>query len=337
MRVGNKEADQIFRVFHVGITYLARFYHKPIMRTGENKPMFSDINLSRIVFRKTPETWHPYIKLTRIDRPIGIWLLLMPCLWSIVLASGGVADLTLHTVKLLALFTAGAILMRTAGCIVNDLWDIKLDAAVERTRTRPLASGEISVTRALQVLAVLLGLSFLILITLPFAAILLGVLSLVLVAVYPGMKRVTWWPQLFLGLTFNWGALMGWAAVTGSLARPALLLYVSGIFWTLCYDTIYAHQDKEDDALVGIKSTARLFGKNSKYYVGVFFALSLAFLLKAKYAAAPDLRPLPLVLLPALHAVWQVRVWDMDDPQSCLKIFKANQVYGLLVLLMLAV
>ncbi len=298
--------------------------------------MFSDINLARIVFRKTPDTWHPYIKLTRIDRPIGIWLLLMPCLWSILLASGGFAHLSLHTVKLLFLFTVGAVLMRTAGCIVNDLWDIKLDAAVERTQMRPLASGEISVMRALQVLAGLLALSFLILIMLPYAGILLGVLSLLLVAAYPGMKRVTWVPQLFLGLTFNWGALMGWAAVTGSLAWPAVLLYIGGIFWTLCYDTVYAHQDKEDDALVGIKSTARLFGKNSKYFVGVFFAMSVFFLTKARYAVAPNMAVIFLALLPALHALWQIKVWDMNDQQSCLKIFKSNQVYGLLALLMLA-
>ncbi len=299
--------------------------------------MFSDIDLSQIVFRKTPESWHPYIKLTRIDRPIGIWLLLMPCLWGIFLADNGLANMNAHTFRLALLFTAGAALMRTAGCIVNDLWDMKLDAAVDRTKTRPLASGEISISRALQILAGLLGLSFLILITLPHMAILLGVLSLFLVGSYPAMKRITWVPQLFLGLTFNWGALMGWAAVTGHLAKPAFMLYIGGIFWTLAYDTIYAHQDKEDDALVGIKSTARLFGDNSKYFVGLFFALSIGFLIKAKYAASPGILTPLLTALFAAQALWQLKSWNMNDPGTCLKIFKSNQVYGLLALLMLAI
>ncbi|MBU6474740.1 MAG: 4-hydroxybenzoate octaprenyltransferase [Alphaproteobacteria bacterium] len=298
--------------------------------------MFSDIDLSRLVFTKTPESWHPYIKLTRIDRPAGIWLLLAPCLWGIILAGTGLANISLHTCKLLLLFALGAALMRTAGCIVNDLWDMKLDAAVERTKTRPLASGEIGVAQALRLLGVLLALALLILVLLPRMAILLGVLSLLLVAAYPAMKRITWVPQLFLGFTFNWGALMGWAAVTGHVSKPAFLLYAAGIFWTLAYDTIYAHQDKEDDALVGVRSTARLFGAYSKYFVALFFALSVFFLLKAKYAASPGILTPLLTALPAAHAIWQLKNWNMDDPPSCLRVFKSNQIYGLLALLMLA-
>ncbi len=298
--------------------------------------MFSDINLSQIIFRKAPASWHPYIKLSRLDRPIGIWLLLIPCLWGIVLASGGIANISLQTCQTIILFAIGAVLMRSAGCVINDLWDMKLDAAVDRTKARPLASGEISVANALRFLVVLLILSLCILVLLSHTAIVLGVLSLGLVVAYPSMKRLTWVPQLFLGLTFNWGALMGWAAVTDSISLPAILLYISGIFWTLGYDTVYAHQDKEDDALIGIKSTARLFGDNSKFYVGIFYAASVIFLFVAKAEASFGLLTPLLTGLPAVQAGWQIRNWDMNDPHSCLKIFKSNQIYGLLALLMLA-
>ncbi len=299
--------------------------------------MASDINLAQLIFRKAPPSWHPYIKLSRIDRPIGIWLLLFPCWWSILLGSGGAANMSLETWKTLALFALGAVLMRSAGCIVNDLWDRKLDASVDRTSARPLASGEITVPHALRFLVALLILSLVVLVNLPNMVIVLGVLSLGLVAAYPAMKRLTWVPQLFLGFTFNWGALMGWAAVTGGLSKASLLLYVSGILWTLGYDTIYAHQDKEDDIRIGIKSTARLFGKNSPIFVAVFYGLALIFLVMAKYAATPALLTPLLSAFPAGQLIWQIRTWDMDDPQSCLRIFKSNQVYGWLALLLLAV
>jgi len=304
---------------------------------GKNQTMFSDIDLSQAIFRKVPPSWHPYIKLARLDRPIGIWLLLFPCLWGIVLASGGALNISPKTCGTLVLFIIGSILMRSAGCVVNDLWDMELDASVERTKTRPLPSGEISVAHAIRFLAILLALSLLVLILLPHLAIVMGVLSLVLVAAYPYMKRVTWMPQLFLGLTFNWGALMGWAAVDGHLSSACFYLYISGIFWTLGYDTIYAHQDKESDALVGIKSTARLFGDSSKFFVGVFYGLSLIFLLLARYATEPGLLTPLLSALPAAQFVWQIQTWDMNDPQSCLRIFKSNQIYGWLALLMLSI
>jgi 4-hydroxybenzoate polyprenyltransferase len=298
--------------------------------------MSSDINTERLIFRKTPAFWHPYIKLARLDRPIGIWLLLFPCWWAIILSSGGLLKMSSTAWTIMAQVAIGAILMRAAGCIVNDLWDRKLDARVERTRTRPLASGDINVRQALAFLAVLLVLSLLILAMLPNLAIILGVASLLPVIAYPKMKRITWWPQLFLGITFNWGALLGWAAVTHQLALGSLLLYLGGIFWTLGYDTIYAHQDKDDDALVGIKSTARLFAGKSKVYVAAFYGLSLLFLVMAKYAAAPGILTPLLALPPLLQLVWQVKIWRMDDPQSCLRTFRSNQVYGWLILLMLA-
>jgi 4-hydroxybenzoate polyprenyltransferase len=299
--------------------------------------MFSDIDLKHIVFQKVPLSWHPYIKLARLDRPIGIWLLLFPCLWSIVLASDGIVNISPKTCGTLVLFTLGAVLMRAAGCIFNDICDMELDATVERTKTRPLASGEIKPVYAFRFMLILLGISLCILLSLPHLTVVLGVLSLGLVIVYPYMKRITWLPQLFLGLTFNWGALMGWAAVTGHLSLPCFYLYISGIFWTLGYDTIYAHQDKESDAIVGIKSTARLFGNSSKFFVGVFYAISLLFLIKARYTGEMGLMTPLLSALPACQLVWQLNNWDMKDPQSCLRIFKSNQIYGLLALVTLAI
>ena len=301
--------------------------------------MPSDINPVHIIFKKVPANWHPYIKLSRLDRPIGIWLLLFPCWWSIILSTGGMANFSLEMLKNMALFAAGAFLMRAAGCIINDLWDRKLDAQVERTKTRPLAlaSGEISVFQALLFLTILLFLSLMILIMLPRLTILLGIFSLFLVIIYPKMKKLTWWPQLFLGFVFNWGILMGWATMTGELSWECLLLYIGGIFWTLGYDTIYSHQDKEDDALAGIKSTALLFEEKSKIYISIFYSLSLFFLITAKYAVSGSLLTPLLTTLMVIQIFWQIKAWDINSPKSCLRIFKSNQVYGWLTLLMLAV
>jgi 4-hydroxybenzoate polyprenyltransferase len=302
--------------------------------------MASDIQTGRLVFRLAPPRLHPYIKLARLDRPIGTWLLLFPCWWSLTLAAGGVAHMDARGWGLMMLFAAGAVLMRAAGCTVNDLWDRDLDAKVARTRTRPLPAGDITVRGALLFLAALLSLSLCILLILNGAAILLGLLSLALVAAYPLMKRVTWWPQLFLGFTFNWGALMGWAALRGGLPlhteSAPLWLYAGGIFWTLAYDTIYAHQDREDDALVGVKSTARLFGRHSKPFVAGFFLLAILCFGIAKYFGAySGLTPV-FIVLAVLHAFWQVRSWDMGSPESCLKTFRANALFGWLVLGMMA-
>lgn len=290
--------------------------------------MQTDIKSDHILFRIAPAPAHPYLKLMRLDRPIGTWLLLLPCLWSLVLAPGGFQYVNVWH---LMLFSLGAVLLRGAGCTVNDLWDRKLDAAVARTRTRPLASGEVKPWQALALLGGLLLTGLMILLQFNDVTIVLGVMSLFLVAAYPLMKRFTWWPQLFLGFTFNWGALMAWTATTGHLELPALLLYAGGIFWTLAYDTIYAHQDKEDDALIGVKSTARLFGAKSKKAVTAFFALALALFSLGAYAA--HFTPY-LIILPALHAIWQLKQWDMDDAASCLQIFRSNRIFGLLLLLM---
>jgi 4-hydroxybenzoate polyprenyltransferase len=304
-----------------------------ILQNGEKQNMPSDINLSQLIFSKTPEKWHPYIKITRIDRPIGIWLLLLPCWWGIILAKG-LAEVSF---KEIALFGIGAVLMRAAGCIINDLWDRKLDSSVDRTKDRPLASGEISMLHALRFLVVLLALSLLVLMQLPRLTILLGIVSIALVIAYPYMKRITWLPQLFLGFTFNWGVLMGWSAVTEELSLPALYLYIGGIFWTLGYDTIYAHQDKEDDIRIGVKSTARLLGDKSRAFVAGCYGLAVMFILIAKYDVSPNVLTALLSAPMMAQMVWQLRSWDINDPQSCLRVFRSNQYFGWLVLLMLAV
>ena len=297
--------------------------------------MATDIRTDKFVFRITPPRFHPYVKLARLDRPIGTWLLLFPCWWSIALASGGLPYMTSHEWGLALRFAIGAVLMRGAGCVVNDLWDRELDAQVERTRTRPLPAGEVTPRQAMIFLGILLGVSFLILITLNTVAILLGLLSLSLVGTYPLMKRLTWWPQLFLGFTFNWGALMGWAAVKGTLGLPAFYLYLAGILWTLAYDTIYAHQDKEDDLTIGIKSTALLWADNSGWFVSICLFLSIFFLFITKLFTA-DSPYMVLLTMPVIaQAIWQLLHWDMKSPESCLAIFKSNAFFGWLVLFML--
>ncbi len=269
------------------------------------------------------ERMRAYAHLMRLDRPIGTWLLLLPGWWAIALADASRWDLYI-------LFAIGAVVMRGAGCAINDLWDQDMDAKVERTQLRPLPSGRLTRREAFGLLGVLLLTGFLILISMPPMAIALGVLSLGFVVTYPLMKRFTWWPQLFLGFTFNFGALIGWAAATGVLSWQAVVLYTGGIFWTLGYDTIYAHQDKEDDALAGIKSTARLFGNNSKRWIAGFYAAAIML-----FAVAVPLHASVLMILPALHFAWQVREWDMNDPASSLKFFKSNRDAGLLILLII--
>ncbi|AGH97093.1 4-hydroxybenzoate octaprenyltransferase [Micavibrio aeruginosavorus] len=270
----------------------------------------------------------PYALLMRLDRPIGTWLLLLPGWWAIVLAAGGVPAMNPYDWKLIALFAIGAIVMRGAGCVINDLWDRKLDAQVERTAVRPLASGAVSVPAACVLLGALLGIGLMILLELNITAILLGVLSVAFIVVYPAMKRITWWPQAFLGLTFNFGALMGWAAVTGAVDMAALYLYAAGFFWTLGYDTIYAHQDKEDDARIGIKSTALFLGEKSRIWIAGFYTLTLILLALAIGSVWGIVTLIPA----AMHLAWQVKAWDMNDPASSLKFFRSNRDFGLLVL-----
>jgi 4-hydroxybenzoate polyprenyltransferase len=266
---------------------------------------------------------HPYLRLTRLHQPTGIWLLLWPCWWAVTLARHDLPPL-----KLLALFFAGAVVMRSAGCVLNDIVDRKFDAEVERTRTRPLASGEVSLSEAIVLFFLLLLLAFNIVIQMKRAALRLAIVSLALVACYPFMKRVTWWPQAFLGLTFNWGALMGWAAVNGNVGMPALLLYAGGICWTLGYDTIYAHQDKEDDMKIGVKSTALRLGAQSRQWIAGFYAAAVFFWCLAgvlNHNGWPYFLGLALV---AAHFYWQAASVKLDDPGSCLRVFRANALLG---------
>lgn len=219
---------------------------------------------------------------------------------------------------------------------MNDIWDRDLDKQVERTKHRPLACGDISVKNALFFLATLLLIGLIILLQFNTTTIILGCMTLPLIATYPLMKRITWWPQAFLGFTFNFGALMGWSAVTGAIESPAILLYIGGIFWTLAYDTIYAHQDKEDDAMAGIKSTARLFKQNSKSWVTLFFILSLGAITTALLISQEELAQMALIGLPIAHITWQLKNWNPDDNESSLKIFKSNMVFGICVLIICA-
>ena len=281
-----------------------------------------------------PAWLRPYLRLARLDRPIGSWLLLIPCWWSSALAAVA-AHARAPSLAHIVLFFVGAFAMRGAGCTWNDIVDRNLDAAVERTRSRPIPSGQVSVTRAagFLVLQALIGLA--VLLSFNGFTVALGIASLAIVAVYPFMKRITYWPQAFLGLTFNWGAIMGWAAVTGRVGWGAILLYAAGFCWTLVYDTIYAHQDARDDATAGVKSTALWFGRHSRLWL-LGFALALLALLEL----AGDIMNLGPVfqyaLIPvAAHLAWLVLLWKIDDPRDCLSRFQASRWTGLLVVLAL--
>lgn len=272
-----------------------------------------------------------FAELMRLDKPTGWWLLLLPAWWSILLCGPGITHLPGYAWYLMFLFWVGAIVMRSAGCIVNDLWDRKLDAQVARTASRPLAAGTVKIWQAFMLLFVLLFLGLLILVQLSPLAIWIGVFSVILVVTYPLMKRITWWPQAFLGLTFNIGTLMGWAAVTGGMYWSALLLYAAGFFWTIGYDTIYACQDKEDDELVGIRSTARLFGDNVKYWVTLMFLLTILFWMLAIWTAAPTSAVATLMALPpGILLLGQVAFWKPESRESSWSNFAFNRDVGLL-------
>jgi 4-hydroxybenzoate polyprenyltransferase len=288
----------------------------------------SDIPKGGWVDRFLPVSARPYARLARFDRPIGTWLLLFPCWWSIALAKPDPAS----GLWLAALFGLGALLMRGAGCSFNDIVDRDFDARVARTADRPVASGQVSVKQAVAFMLAQMALAFLILIQFPPFAIAVGAASLVLVFTYPLMKRITWWPQFFLGLAFNWGALVGYAAVTGTLDWPPVLLYVAGIFWTLGYDTIYAHQDKEDDALVGVKSAALRLGAHSRPAIWGFYAATIAILLGMDILAGLGRWFEIALTLGAAQLAWQAWSCRFDDPADCLAKFKSNRVFGWTIL-----
>ncbi|MGE4351313.1 MAG: 4-hydroxybenzoate octaprenyltransferase [Bdellovibrionales bacterium] len=290
------------------------------------RPPHSDIRPGDWTDRNLPHGLRPYLRLMRLDRPIGTWLLLWPCLWSLALASGGMPNLW-HAL----LFAVGALIMRGAGCVVNDLCDRNLDGAVERTATRPLASRQLTPLLAVMFLLFLLLLGLLVLLNFNSFTVWLGIASLPIVFIYPLVKRFFFAPQLVLGLAFNWGALMGWAATKGSLDWPALLLYVGGIFWTLGYDTIYAHQDKKDDYLIGIHSLALYLKDKSRGFIAGFYTLFLALTALAATVNGAGML-FYLIFAGALaHAVWQLASWNMDDPANCLVRFKSNHTLGLIV------
>jgi 4-hydroxybenzoate polyprenyltransferase len=280
--------------------------------------------------RWLPQVVRPYARLARLERPIGWWLLLLPGWWSIALATikhgGGLPD-----PRLLALFFVGAVLMRGAGCTFNDLVDRDVDAEVARTSGRPLPSGQVSPSGAVLFMLALGLAALLVLVQFNTFAIVLGLASAAPIAVYPFMKRITYWPQLFLGIAFNWGALLGWAAVTGSLASAPMLLYAGGIAWTLAYDTIYAHQDKDDDLLIGLKSTALKFGAATPRWLLLFFALALLLIWFAGLLAGAGWVFTIGIVAAAFHAIWQLRQLDIADAGRCLMLFRSNRDFGLLV------
>ena len=288
----------------------------------------SDIYSGAWIDLYLPPPFRPFARLARLDRPIGTWLLLLPGWWAITLAGFGVPDR-----QLMLLFLVGAMVMRGAGCTFNDIVDREIDAKVARTATRPLPAGHVSVRAAWIFLAVQLAAGLAVLLQLNTAAIIVGAASLPLIFVYPFMKRFTYWPQIWLGLTFNWAALVGWTAMREHFEWASLLLYAAGFFWTLGYDTIYAHQDKEDDALIGVKSSALALGKLTKPFVAAMYLMTLGLI---AYAGARIITPgwpsLAVLALAGLHMIWQVMTLEINSPANCLRRFRANRDFGLLVL-----
>jgi 4-hydroxybenzoate polyprenyltransferase len=279
---------------------------------------------------RAPPWSRPYLRLSRLDRPIGSWLLLMPCWWSAALAAGVVGSVG-RVPLILTLFFIGAFVMRGAGCTWNDITDRDLDARVERTRSRPIPAGQVSVPQAMAFLVVQALIGLAVLLQFNGFAVATGIASLVIVAVYPFMKRITWWPQVVLGLAFSWGALMGFAVTLGRFDAAAVALYAGSIAWVVGYDTIYAHQDAEDDALIGIKSTALLFGARTHRALTAFYAAAVVLIgVALVLAGARWLAWIGLAAF-AAHLVWQIRRLQISDPALCLRIFKSNRDAGLLL------
>src|SRR5882724_6853440 len=279
---------------------------------------------------RAPRWSRPYLRLARLDRPIGSWLLLLPCWWSAAIAASVARDISQLPLDI-ALFFLGAFAMRGAGCTWNDITDRDLDAKVERTRSRPIPAGQVSVPQAFVFLVVQALIGLLVLLQFNRFAVITGIASLVIVVVYPFMKRITWWPQVVLGLAFSWGALMGFAVTLGRIDLTALVLYTGSIAWVIGYDTIYAHQDAEDGALIGIKSTARLFGAATHRALVVFYTLAVLLIgLALKLGAVRWPAWIGLIAF-AGHLIWQIRRLDISDPELCKRIFHSNRDAGLLL------
>jgi 4-hydroxybenzoate polyprenyltransferase len=279
---------------------------------------------------RAPQWSRPYLRLSRLDRPIGSWLLLMPCWWSAALAAGVARDIS-QLLSIIALFFIGAFAMRGAGCTWNDITDRDLDALVERTRSRPIPAGQVSVPQAAAFLVVQALIGLAVLVQFNRFAIITGIASLVIVVVYPFMKRITWWPQIVLGLAFSWGALMGFAVTLSRIDATALLLYAGSIAWVIGYDTIYAHQDTEDDALIGVKSTALLFGARTHQALMIFYTLAVVLIGLALARGGAGSPAWVGLLAFAAHLIWQIRRLQITDPALCLRVFKSNRDAGLLL------
>ncbi len=296
------------------------------------------------VDRYAPEKTRPFLRLSRADRPIGTWLLLLPCWWGLTLGMLYDGQASWFDLWIFIGCAIGSFLMRGAGCTWNDISDRDIDAQVARTRSRPLPSGQVSTKGAVLWMGLQALVSFAILLTFNAVAIRLGVLALIPVAIYPFAKRFTWWPQAFLGIAFNWGALLAWTAHTGRLDAPAVVLYLAGIAWTLFYDTIYAHQDTEDDALIGVKSTARLFGENSGQWLRRFLMGTVGLMgIAVIYAALPSTSVLALAVAVCgpwamgWHMTWQLRGLDIHDSAKMLQLFRVNRDTGIIPLLFFAI
>ena len=303
-----------------------------------------DAVIGNWVDTRAPAFARPYLRLSRADRPIGTWLLLIPCWWGLVLAILSDGAPRWEDLWVAIGCAVGAFLMRGAGCTWNDITDREFDGQVERTRSRPIPSGQVSVRQAAIWMILQCLLALVILLTFNRAAIAMGILSVLPVTIYPFAKRFTWWPQVFLGLAFNWGVLLTWAAHTGTIGWPAIMLYLSGIVWTLFYDTIYAHQDAEDDELIGIKSTARLFGTDTARWLKYFLAGTVSLMgLAIIDAALPQASLLGLVvalggpLAMGWHMAWQLRGLDTENNAKLLQLFRANRDTGLIPLIFLCV
>jgi 4-hydroxybenzoate polyprenyltransferase len=285
---------------------------------------WTDIRAAGWVAR-LPRSWQPYLLLARLDRPIGAWLLFLPGLWGILLARRPDAE----TLRLAVLFAVGSVVMRAAGCTVNDMWDRDLDRQVARTAGRPLASGALGMRQALLFLAALLLTGLAVLVQLNPLSWALGASSLALVGIYPLAKRVTWWPQVAMGFTFGFGAPLGYAAGAGHLGAAWLAIYAAAIAWDVGFDTIYAHQDREDDAIAGIRSTARLFGERTRPFLALCYAATLALVAVAGWLGGLGALLYPALLLPGAVFAWQVRRLDVHDPAGCLRLFRLNREAGL--------
>jgi len=299
------------------------------MVSADRAARASDIQAESRMMQALPPAWRPYARLARLDRPIGTWLLLLPCWMGLAFAlAAGAAPFDWSVLWFAALFAVGSLAMRGAGCVLNDIADRDYDGRVARTALRPLPAGDVTLRQAILFMLALMAIGGAVLLQFNITTMLVSLASLPFVAIYPFMKRITWWPQFFLGLAFNWGALVGWTALADGLSLAPFLLYAAGIFWTLGYDTIYAHQDKEDDALIGVKSTARLFQESSRRWIASFYAAMIGWIVVAGFFAGLHWSFIPALLPAAWMLMRQATETDLDDPEACLAAFKQNRDVG---------